>query len=78
MGVEMRDDALVSIGEGQIVRRSIGENSRSSLKLLKVTAERVALDGGRTGSVLADLAALAVEAFGIGAAPRRIIAGAAN
>lgn len=67
MGVEMRDDTPVLIGAGQFTYRGDAGNSPSPLELLKVAAERAALDAGLRGSVLADLDALAVVAFSIDA-----------
>jgi len=67
MGVEVRDDTPVLIGAGQFTYRGDAANSPSPLELLKVAAERAALDAGLKGSVLADLDALAVVAFSIDA-----------
>lgn len=67
MGVKMRDDTPVLIGAGQFTYRGDPGNSPPPLELLKVAAERAALDAGLTGSVLADLDALAVIAFSIDA-----------
>src|SRR3990167_9508427 len=67
MGVEMRDDTPVLIGAGQFTYRGDAGNPPSPLELLKVAAERAALDAGLKGSVLADLDALAVVAFSIDA-----------
>ncbi len=67
MGVEVRDDTPVLIGAGQFTYRGDAGNSPSPLELLKVAAERAALDAGLDGSVLAELDALAVVAFSIDA-----------
>lgn len=63
----MRDDTPVLIGAGQFTYRGDAGNSPPPLELLKVAAERAALDAGLKGSVLADLDALAVVAFSIDA-----------
>lgn len=63
----MRDDTPVLIGAGQFTYRGEARNSPSPLELLKTAAERAVLDAGLTGSVLADLDALAVVAFSIDA-----------
>lgn len=63
----MRDDTPVLIGASQFTYRGDAGNSPSPLELLKVAAERAALDAGLKGSVLADLDALAVVAFSIDA-----------
>lgn len=63
----MRGDTPVLIGAGQFTYRGDAGNSPSPLELLKVAAERAALDAGLKGSVLADLDALAVVAFSIDA-----------
>ncbi len=63
----MRDDTPVLIGAGQFTYRGTPENSPSPLELLKVAAEKAALDAGLKGSVLAELDALAVVAFSIDA-----------
>ncbi|MET3667438.1 acetyl-CoA acetyltransferase [Caulobacter sp. 1776] len=63
----MRDDTPVLIGAGQFTYRGETANSPSPLELLKVAAERAALDAGLKGAVLADLDALAVVAFSIDA-----------
>ncbi|MBO9546891.1 acetyl-CoA acetyltransferase [Caulobacter sp.] len=63
----MRDDTPVLIGAGQFTYRGEAGNSPSPLELLKTAAERASLGAGLTGSVLADLDALAVVAFSIDA-----------
>lgn len=63
----MRDETPVLIGVGQFTYRGDAEKSPSPLELLKVAAERAAVDAGLKGSVLADLDALAVVAFSIDA-----------
>jgi acetyl-CoA C-acetyltransferase len=67
MGVNMRDDTPVLIGAGQFTSRAKPENSPSPLELLKIAAERAVSDAGLSGSVLAELDALAVIAFSIDA-----------
>ncbi|PZR31095.1 MAG: acetyl-CoA acetyltransferase, partial [Caulobacter segnis] len=67
MGADMRDETPVLIGAGQFTYRGDAEKSPSPLELLKVAAERAAVDAGLKGSVLADLDALAVVAFSIDA-----------
>ncbi|HWT51749.1 MAG TPA: hypothetical protein VN113_06175 [Caulobacter sp.] len=63
----MRDNTPVLIGAGQITYCDDPGNSPSLLELLKVAAERAALDAGLKGSVLAELDGLAVVAFGVDA-----------
>ncbi len=67
MGVKMRDDLPVLIGAGQFTYRGKPETSPSPLELLKIAAERAVGDAGVSGSVLAELDALAVIAFSIDA-----------
>lgn len=67
MGVEVRDDAPVLIAQGCFTYPGDAANSPSPPELLKVAAERAALDAGLEGSVIADLDALAVVTFGIDA-----------
>jgi acetyl-CoA C-acetyltransferase len=67
MGVNMRDHTPVLIGAGQFTSRAKPENSPSPLELLKIAAERAVSDVGLSGSVLAELDALAVIAFSIDA-----------
>jgi acetyl-CoA C-acetyltransferase len=63
----MRDDTPVLVGAGQFTSRAKPENSPSPLELLKIVAERAVSDAGLSGSVLAELDALAVIAFSIDA-----------
>ena len=63
----MHDDTPVLIGAGQFTYRGEAANSPPPLELLKVAAERAALDAGLKGSDLADRDALAVVAFSIDA-----------
>ncbi len=67
MGGEVRDNTPVLIGAGQFTYRGKAENSLSPLELLKIAAERAVEDAGLSGSVLAELDALAVIAFSIDA-----------
>ena len=67
MGWNMRDNTPVLIGGGQFTYRGAAENSPPPLELLKIAAHRAAGDAGLSGSVLAQLDALAVIAFSIDA-----------
>lgn len=63
----MRDETPVLIGAGQFTFRGPAENSPSPLELLKIAAKRAIARAGLQGTVLAQLDALAVVAFSIGA-----------
>ncbi|HEX6859210.1 MAG TPA: acetyl-CoA acetyltransferase [Caulobacteraceae bacterium] len=63
----MRDDTPVLIGAGQFTYRGAPADSPSPLELLKIAAERAALDAGLEAGALRGLDALAVVGFTIDA-----------
>jgi acetyl-CoA C-acetyltransferase len=63
----MRDDTPVLIGGGQFTYRGAADTSPSPLDLLKVAAERAAVDAGLDPSMLSQLDGVAVVGFTIDA-----------
>jgi acetyl-CoA C-acetyltransferase len=63
----MRDDTPVLIGAGQLTYRGEASVSPSPLKMIKIAAERAALDAGLAVEKLAQLDGLAVVGFSVDA-----------